>query len=283
MDEPSNDRPWQVPPTWDAAAPVPGRTRHIPVRPSPIFLGLVALMVGAGIYVWTQGNHITRPGRVGIFAFVAVGWIVSLCLHEFDHAAMAWWGGDHSVEGRGYLTLDPRNYMHGQLSIVLPIIIVLLGGIGLPGGAVMTDQRFIPSRARRSLISAAGPLTNAVCAVLCAIPIKLHWIGSHHQMFASALAFLAFLEVAATVLNSLPIPGFDGFGVIAPFLSAETVASLMPISRYAFLGLFLLLFSSARAGSAFYNFLFRELAHLGVDRGLAESGQLLFTFWRSVQ
>jgi len=32
------------------------------------------------------------------------------------------------VEARGYLTLDPRRYMDRQLSIVLPIIIVLIGG-----------------------------------------------------------------------------------------------------------------------------------------------------------
>ncbi|MHB8464993.1 MAG: site-2 protease family protein, partial [Acidimicrobiales bacterium] len=241
------------------------------------------VLAAAAVYLWTRNNHITTAGRVGIFVFVAVGWTISLCLHEFDHAAVAWWAGDRSVEGRGYLTLDPRRYMHGQLSIVLPIIIVLMGGIGLPGGAVMIDRRFIPSKTSRSLVSAAGPLTNAVVAVACGLPLRMHWIGPNHQMFASALAFLALLEVAVTVLNSLPIPGLDGFGVIAPFLRDETVRAAMPIANYVFLGLFVLLLSSSQAGSAFYNFCFRELGHLGVQRGLAETGQLLFTFWRRVQ
>jgi Zn-dependent protease len=275
-DQPPYDRPWQVPSQWDAE-PV---HRRIPIRPSPIFLALVAIFVAAGVYVWTRNDVITYAGRVGIFVFVAVGWIITLSLHEFDHAAVAWWAGDHSVEERGYLTLDPRRYMNGQLSIVLPILIVLIGGLPLPGGAVMIDRRFMPSKVKRSLVSAAGPLTNAACAVALGLPLKLHWIGSQHEMFREALAFFAFLQVVVTVLNSLPLPGLDGFGVLAPWLPDETVRSLMPISNYVFMGLFLVLLTQARASSAFFDFCFREAAHLGVPRALAQNGSALFIFYR---
>lgn len=278
-DQPPFERPWQVPSRWDAEPIQPGR-RHLPVRPSPVFVGLLGIFAASGVYVWSRHSLITTAGRVGMFVFVAAGWIITLCLHEFDHAAAAWWSGDRSVEARGYLTLDPRRYMNGQLSIVLPILIVMIGGLPLPGGAVLIDRRYIPSKAKRSLVSAAGPLTNAACAVALGVPLKLHWIGGNHQMFASALSFFAFLQVVVTIINSLPLPGLDGFGVVAPWLPDETVRSLMPISNYVFLGLFLVLLSSARAGSAFFNFCFREAAHLGIDRTLAESGQLRFTFWR---
>ena len=281
--------------SWDA--PIPIAPRRIPVRPSPVFLGLVALMVAAGVYLWTRPNQVATSIRIGMFVFVAVGWIVSLCLHEFNHAAMAWYAGDTTVEAKGYLTLDPRRYMNRQLSIVLPIIMVLIGGIGLPGGAVMIDRRLTPSKWRRAMVSAAGPLTNLTLAIACSLPLALHWVGGRsgafpasvdlwafhrHAAFASALAFLALLQFAVTVINSLPIPGLDGFGVIAPFLPEETVRSAMPIANYAFLGLFLILIYSAKANNAFFTFCFNQLAHLGVPRSLAEQGQVLFTFWRKV-
>lgn len=267
-------------PLW----PTSSARRRLPVRPSPVFGALVAVLLGAGAYLWTAGpgessTAVYAPMRVAVFVFVAVGWTVSLCVHEFAHAATAWKGGDRSVEGRGYLTLDPRRYMDRQLSIVLPIVIVLIGGIGLPGGAVMIDRRFIPSRGRRSLVSAAGPLTNLAFALACAAPIEFGWFQGHDAL-RWALAFLAFLEIAATILNALPVPGLDGFGVIAPWLPDETVASLMPIAQYAFFGIFILLFYSVKANTAFFRFVFHAVALIGVPRELAEGGMLLFRFWQ---
>ena len=277
--------------SWDAPLPM---QRRIPVRPSPVFLALVAVFVGAGAFLWSRPNTTAVVNRVGIFVFVAVGWTISLCLHEFMHAVMAWYAGDRGVAGRGYLTLDPRRYMDRQLSIVLPIIFVLIGGIALPGGAVRIDSRLTPTRWRRSLVSAAGPLTNAACAVACALPLALHWVGRspgssggidvwslhHHAPLASALAFLALLQVAATVLNALPIPGLDGFGVLAPYLPPEPVYRMMQYANLAFFGIFLVLLYSVRANNAFFDFVFRELAHLGVPRALAEEGLSLFRFWQ---
>ena len=46
----------------------------------------------------------------GVVLLVLGGWAVSLCLHEFGHAAVAYRGGDRSVRGKGYLTLDIRRY-----------------------------------------------------------------------------------------------------------------------------------------------------------------------------
>jgi len=259
------------------------------VRPSPVFLGLVAALAVSGV-LCAKG---VGDSRVWVFAFVALGWIISLCLHEFAHAVVAYRGGDHSVAARGYLTLNPLRYMNSQMSIVLPILIVLIGGIALPGGAVMVDRRFVRDRRTRSLISAAGPLTNLVCALACGIPLAAGWVKfdlgtirdtfGRHDAFPAALAFLTLLEVVATVLNSLPVPGFDGFGVLAPYLPDETVQSLMPISRFAWFGVFILLFYSVTANTAFFGFCDHVLGAIGVNRYLAGDGQVLFTFWKKLQ
>jgi len=68
------------------------------------------------------------------FLVVIVGWVFSLCLHEFSHALVAYYGGDTSVREKGYLTFNPLKYTHPVYSILMPMIFLLLGGIGLPGG-----------------------------------------------------------------------------------------------------------------------------------------------------
>src|SRR6266498_3873234 len=200
--------------------------------PSPVFVGIVALTVVSGWMTWSGFGNV----RVDVFLMVICGWLLSLCLHEYAHALAAFVAGDRGVAERGYLRLNPLKYTHPILSIVLPIIAVILGGIGLPGGAVWVDHAHITSRAKQSLISAAGPLTNVVFALVLAVPFLAGWgpqievnqfgqyqlVGTaDHLEFWAALALLAFLQVTASVLNFLPVPGLDGGNILQPWLSAQ--------------------------------------------------------------
>ena len=106
------------------------------VRPSPIFLLIVALTAVGAVLAWLSADTNGPMAYVGVFMFVVAGWVVTLCLHEFGHAFTAWRFGDHDVPVRGYLTLNPFKYSNPLLSIVLPVLIIAIGGIGLPGGAV---------------------------------------------------------------------------------------------------------------------------------------------------
>jgi Zn-dependent protease len=123
-------------------------------RVSPVFLGLAAIMAVSGWAVWTGFSANTG---FAVFLFVTSAWIVSLCLHEYAHARMALHGGDITIGAKGYLTLNPFKYTHVVLSIVLPVLFVIMGGIGLPGGAVFIERGRIRGRWKHSLISAAGP------------------------------------------------------------------------------------------------------------------------------
>src|SRR6185295_988135 len=107
--------------------------------------------------------------RAFMFFFVIGGWIISVSLHEFGHALVAYWGGDKSVIYQGYLTLNPLKYTHPFLSIFMPVLFLIMGGIGLPGGAVYIDVRALRNEIMRSLTSAAGPLASILCAALLAL------------------------------------------------------------------------------------------------------------------
>ena len=108
-------------------------------RVSPVFLAIAAFTIAAGFWLYRLPPGDATASYV-LFAFVTAGWIVSLALHEFGHALVAYIGGDYSVVGKGYLSLNPLKYTHGVLSIVMPVAILLMGGIGLPGGAVFIDR-----------------------------------------------------------------------------------------------------------------------------------------------
>ncbi|WP_127501550.1 site-2 protease family protein [Actinoplanes solisilvae] len=267
--------------------PVSTRTPRNAFIPSPVFVGIVAIFAVSGWMAWTGFGNV----RVDVFLFVVSGWLISLCLHEYAHAVIGYFSGDRSVADRGYLRLNPLKYTSPLLSIVLPVVVVILGGIGLPGGAVWVDHRYIRSRVKDSLISAAGPLTNVVLALLCAVPFligaapTLEVFGgqavvggaSEHLEFWAALATLGFLQVTATLLNLLPIPGLDGGGILTPWMSPAYQRAWNLFAPYGFILLFLLLWQT-KVGEYFYDVVFWITDRLGLSE-LPRLGLELMRFW----
>jgi Zn-dependent protease len=213
----------------------------------------------------------------GIVVLVLAGWAVSLCLHEFAHAAVAYRSGDWMVRARGYLTLDIRRYTNVGLTFVLPVLFLLLGGIPLPGGAVWIEHRAIRSRGARSLVSAAGPAVNlalglALTLVVATVPMP---VG-----LAAGLSCLALIQMLAFVLNMLPVPGLDGFGVLEPWLPRGARALAAKVGPWAPLLLFAVLLGVPRAAAWLLGIGGVLFAALGGDVRLADAGYAQLLFWR---
>ncbi|GGZ10660.1 site-2 protease family protein [Streptomyces poonensis] len=245
-------------------------------RISPVFLGIVAVMAVTGWATWT--GFAEEPG-VAVFLFVTSAWIVSLCLHEYAHARTALHSGDISIGAKGYLTLNPLKYTHALLSVILPVLFVIMGGIGLPGGAVFIERGRIRGRWKHSLISAAGPLTNVLFAVVCTAPF---WLGALDGVpfgFRFALAFLALLQVTAAILNFLPVPGLDGYGVIEPWLSYNARRQMEPLAPFGLLLVFAVLWIPA-VNAVFFDAVDAILRGLGVSELESYCGRNLYRFWQ---
>ncbi|MEV3853389.1 site-2 protease family protein [Streptomyces sp. NPDC050095] len=245
-------------------------------RISPVFLGICAITAVSGWAVWT--DFATMPG-VAVFLFVTAAWIVSLCLHEYAHARTALHSGDISVGAKGYLTLNPLKYTHALLSIVLPVIFVIMGGIGLPGGAVFIERGRIQGRWKHSLISAAGPLTNVLFAIVCTAPFWLHALDGVPDTFRYALGFLALLQVTAAILNFLPVPGLDGYGVIEPWLSYKVKRQVEPFAPFGLLAVFAVLWIP-EVNTWFFDLIDAVLRALGVTEWDTYWGQRFYRFWQ---
>jgi Zn-dependent protease len=240
-------------------------------RPSPIFLALTALFVASG---WAAWADVVNP-HLSVFLFVVAGWLVSLCLHEYAHAIVAFNGGDRMVADRGYLTLNPLKYTHPFLSFVIPLAFVLLGGIGLPGGAVWVDRHAIRGRGWDSFISFAGPATNLLFTIALVLPFAFGVDTGAHLTFWSGVAFLAFLQLTATVLNFVPIPGVDGGNLIEPWLNPQWKRGFAHVAPYGMLLLIALLWTPTING-LFFDFVYFLGRLLGLPLDLYYNGYSLF-------
>jgi Zn-dependent protease len=260
----------------DPVAPRP------PVTISPRFIPVLAAFLAAGVALYTG----IASGGVPVFVFVMAGWVVALCLHEFGHAYVAYRGGDTGVRERGYLSLDPLGYSHPMFSIVLPVLFLAIGGIGLPGGAVYIDRDKLKTRRWDSLVSIAGPAMTFACFLALAAPFFFEvYRGAEPDKIAgtldfwAGLAMLAYILAMAVVFNLLPLPGFDGFGALAVFMSRETERKLMQYAQPVML-LFILAVVVYPAALRPLNVAAGYMNQLlGVPLGLVGHGLSLFRFW----
>jgi len=212
------------------------------------------------------------------FLVVIVGWIFSLCLHEFSHALVAYYGGDTSVRAKGYLTFNPLKYTHPVYSILLPMIFLVLGGIGLPGGAVYIETWRLRSKRWESAVSLAGPVANLVLAVI--LSIVLHFAPNPAGGIWPGLAFLALLQVMAAVLNLIPVPPFDGYRVLAPFLARDLRDRIDQASNIIMLAVFFLLWYVPFVNDLLWKTVGWISIRMQIPLQLANIGLNQFQFWR---
>jgi Zn-dependent protease len=239
---------------------------------STAFIGLVLVLGGVGYEL-----AIGRGGLIGVFVFVLVGWVVSLCLHEWGHAITAWFGGDRSVAERGYLTLNPVRYLNPWMSIVMPLAFLVLGGIGLPGGAVWVNKDALKTNLWRAAVSAAGPVMNLLCLGLLALALKFVPMSPG---LAGAVSMLALLQATAVLLNLLPVPGLDGFGILETILPANERTALAPIAGFVGVSFLVVIFLVPQLITPLWNVAVSMTNALGVSSDNISAGYEQFRFWQ---
>lgn len=251
--------------------------RRQDTRPSPLFLGLLAATIAGGVLTVVEGDAAATAGTV---ILVLGGWAVSLCLHEFGHAIVAYKGGDYEVRWKGYLTLDIRRYTDPLLSVVLPVIFLLIGGIPLPGGAVWINHHALRNKKVESMVSLAGPLSNLAIGALLTLSVVLFFEPGEFSPLANGLSFLALLQIIAFLLNILPVPGLDGWGAIEPFLSYKAREFGAKARQWAPLVLFAVLIGIPGVSGVFYEIAYSIFGAVGGTQFSAALGYTTFMFWR---
>jgi Zn-dependent protease len=261
-----------VPPTSQA----PPQAAAAQTRPPNNLVGLAVLAAFAA-----SGWGLAHGYATGLltFAFVMLGWTLSVMAHEFSHAITAYLGGDWTVKAKGYLAFDPRRYGDVGVSLVLPLIFLALGGIGFPGGAVFIREGLIRGPFWRAATALAGPAATFLVLVVLAFALQAWSRVGLPNALTAAIAFLAYLQATALILNLLPIPGLDGFGVIRPFLPNPDAPWLRKAEGLAMVAFFLLVFMNPTAGALLFGTGARIAATAGVPTDAVAEGFHNFRFW----
>ncbi len=204
-----------------------------------------------------------------LFAAVLICWILSVCVHEFAHALVAYLGGDKSVVAKGYLHFNIFAYIHPVTSILLPALFLFMGGVPLPGGAVYIDDRALRGPAWRSAVSAAGPAANFILfLILAAIVHPATGIVDSTSFvqppWVMLLCTLTVLQVFAVLFNLLPIPPLDGFGIIEPYLPREIRERARSFGWMGLVLLYVVLFHSNVAMGHFQDMITSVLTRFGL-------------------
>ncbi len=188
----------------------------------------------------------TREGLIA-FLYTLPALLISLSIHEFAHAWMAYKQGDITQKIRGRLTLDPFKHVDP-----IGFLCIALFGVGW-GKPVMIDDRNFKNKARGTMLTAlAGPASNILLAILLTLVLKLLMMtgvlgvtatstiaGVLLQMFLYTIQF----NIVFGIFNLIPLPPLDGAKILEFFLPGRTKAIMYTLERYSFLIIMLIFFT----------------------------------------
>lgn len=185
----------------------------------------------------------TKDGFISFLYFLPA-LLISLSIHEFAHAYVAYKLGDKSQKALGRLTLDP--FAHIDWTGFLAIALI---GIGW-GKPVMVDDRNFKKRQRDNmLVALAGPMSNIILAIVIVILIKILmifgidqyiFVGSVGTILANMIITTVSFNVIFAIFNMIPIPPFDGSKVLFYYLPYKWKGIMYKLEQYSFMILIIL-------------------------------------------
>jgi Zn-dependent protease len=181
--------------------------------------------------------------------------VYSAILHEIAHGFVAEKLGDPTARLMGRLTLNPKSHIDPMMSIALPLLLILSGSPVIFGAAkpVPVDPfNFRDGRKDMAIVSLAGPLTNALLAIIAAVLIKIlifvtPYFGASPMLTGIVIPIYTFLALVVrmnlllAIFNVIPIPPLDGSKIFALLLPEREAATYLSVGTFGILIIFFLL------------------------------------------
>ncbi len=191
-----------------------------------------------------------------VLSVLALPVLTAITLHEAAHGYVAWRLGDDTAYRQGRVSFNPLRHVDPFGTIVLPVMLMLAGGV-LFGFAKPVPVRFARLRRPRRdmvLVAAAGPGANLILAGVSAalIHVALQLPEFAVEWALETLNVSIYLNLLLAVFNMLPLPPLDGGRVAVGLLPAALGRRLARAERWGLLiviaGLFILPWLGDRAG-----------------------------------
>ncbi len=176
--------------------------------------------------------------------------VFGITVHEVAHGWMALRLGDRTAQMLGRLTLNPIRHIDPVGTILVPAVLLMLGGFvfGWAKPVPVTWENLRRPQRDMALVALAGPLANVLMAVIWLI-VLLSGIAlqdsASTQAFARGMVYMAtagiLINTVLMVLNLLPVPPLDGSRVVAALLPRRLRAGYSRIEPFGLLILVLLI------------------------------------------
>jgi len=180
-------------------------------------------------------------------AVAALPLLFAITVHEVAHGWMAKQFGDPTAQRLGRLTLNPLKHIDPVGTVVVPLVLLLLGGFifGWAKPVPVTWQNLRHPKRDMAIVAAAGPGANLVMALFWAVIARIgvelgvsSWAGLPMIKMGQ---FGIEINVVLMVLNLLPIPPLDGGRVAVGLLPGPWAWQLARIEPFGFFILLALL------------------------------------------
>lgn len=138
-----------------------------------------------------------------LFLMVAVAILFAFSIHEYSHAQMADFLGDHTARHQGRLTINPLAHLD-------PIGTLLIFFVGFGWGKPvpfnpynLRNQKWGPA-----FVGLAGPGSNFIMAI--AVGLVLRFIEVSNPVLIIFFSVFVWINILLGVFNLLPFPPLDG-------------------------------------------------------------------------
>ncbi|MFC7681486.1 site-2 protease family protein [Paenibacillus sp. GCM10028914] len=181
---------------------------------------------------------------IELLPFYLITLIIAFTLHEFSHAYFANKFGDPTAKLLGRVTLNPAVHFD-----FLGIVLILFAGFGWARPVPVNRDNFSNPRKMGIIVSAAGPLSNLLLAIVgCLLYAGLYQFGiidsfdnarvvqAIHIFFDTFIVLNFFLFL----FNLVPLPPLDGYRIVEDLVPRRVRAKLQQFEQWSIL-IFLLI------------------------------------------
>lgn len=188
----------------------------------------------------------TKDGFIQMLYFLP-GLLISLSIHEFGHAYVAYKLGDKRQKTLGRLTITPFAHIDW-----LGFLSILMFGFGWGKPVMVDDSNFENKNRDNMLVALSGPVFNILLAFTITIILKILILFNVSnalfnlrmgQTVLSIIMQTISFNIIFAVFNLIPLPPFDGSKVLRFFLPFKVRQLFDKLERYSFLILIILLVS----------------------------------------
>jgi Zn-dependent protease len=139
------------------------------------------------------------------------GIILGLTVHEYCHALVAHLCGDSTSKDQGRVTLNPLKHIDP-----LGFIMLVIAGFGWAKPVQFNEQNLRNPKKDVIKIALAGPLSNAVIAMVLSIVFSLlssalpPYLSPTMQIVSEIFLYAIYINWALFIFNLIPLPPLDG-------------------------------------------------------------------------